>query len=143
MTSGKDLTFKAVTRFHRALYDLSKGRIAGSGGGMPVVKLTTVGRKSGERRVTMLTTPLELGANVILVASYGGDDRHPAWYGNLVAHSDVDIQLRGQTRSMRARVADGEERDRLWTQLTAAHANYAGYQTKTTRVLPVVVLEPR
>ena len=143
MTSGKDLTFKAVTRFHRALYDLSKGRIAGSGGGMPVVKLTTVGRKSGERRVTMLTTPLELGANVVLVASYGGNDRHPAWYGNLVAHSDVDIQLRGQTRSMRARVADGEERDRLWTQLTAAHANYAGYQTKTTRVLPVVVLEPR
>ena len=139
---AKDVVAKLVTRFHQLTFDVSKGKVAGKAGGMPVVKLTTVGRKSGQRRSTMLTSPLVEGDNVVLVASFGGDDRNPAWYGNLVANPDVDIVMNGASRKMRARVAEGDERTRLWEALTAEHANYAGYQRKTSRQIPVVVLEP-
>ena len=138
----KDAIFKVVTRFHRAVFDLTKGKITGKAGGMPVVKLTTVGRKSGQQRTTMLTSPLVEGDNVTLVASYGGDDRDPAWFSNLVANPDVEIVMSGSHRQMHARVTDGDERTRLWEALTAKHANYAGYQRKTQRQIPVVVLEP-
>ena len=143
MSTPKDQIFKVVTRLHRAVYDLSKGKLIGKTMGMPVLKLTTIGRKSGDRRTTMLTTPLVEGDDVILVASFGGDDRHPAWYLNLVADPDVEIEIDGSTRPMRARVADGAERKRLWDAVTAAHANYAGYQRRTDREIPVVVLSPR
>ena len=139
----KDAVFKAVTRFHQLVFDVTKGKVTGKGMGMPVLKLTTVGRKSGQRRSTMLTSPLIEGDNVILVASYGGDDRNPMWYSNLVANPDVDLVMNGSTRAMRARVAEGDERTRLWEALAAKHTNYAGYQRKTSRQIPVVVLEPR
>jgi len=139
---AKDAVTKFVTRFHQLTFDLSKGKVAGTVGGMPVVKLTTVGSKSGQRRSTMLTSPLIEGDNVVLVASYGGDDRNPAWYRNLAANPDVEIVMNGARKSMRARVAEGDERTRLWETLTAGHANYAGYQRKTSRQIPVVVLEP-
>ena len=139
----KDVVAKAITGFHRLVFDLSKGQLAGKAGGMPVVKLTTIGRKSGEPRTTMLTSPLVEGDNVMLVASYGGDDRDPQWYSNLVANPDVEVTMSGSSRSMRARVAEGDERTRLWEALTANKARYAGYQRKTSRQIPVVVLEPR
>ena len=139
----KDVVFKAVTRFHQLVFDGTKGKVTSKGMGMPVLKLTTVGRKSGQRRSTMLTSPLIEGDNVILVASYGGDDRNPMWYSNLVANPDVDIVMNGSSKAMRARVAEGDERTRLWEVLAAKHANYAGYQRKTSRQIPVVVLEPR
>jgi deazaflavin-dependent oxidoreductase (nitroreductase family) len=143
MAFPKDAVFKVITGFHRIVFDLSKGKLAGTASGMPVVKLTTIGRKSGQRRSTMLTSPLVEGDNVVLVASYGGDDRDPAWFGNLVANPDVDVVMNGSDKAMRARVAEGVERTRLWEALTAKHTNYAGYQRKTSRQIPVVVLEPR
>jgi deazaflavin-dependent oxidoreductase (nitroreductase family) len=91
----------------------------------------------------MLTSPLVEGDNVVLVASYGADDRDPSWYSNLVANPDVEIVMSGSNRQMQARVTEGDERTRLWEALTAKHANYAGYQRKTQRQIPVVVLEPR
>lgn len=139
----KDAVFKCVTTAHRMVFDVSRGRLLGGAMGMPVVKLTTVGRRSGRRRSTMLTSPLVEGDAVILVASFGGDNRNPAWFGNLVANPDVEIVMRGRTRPMRARVAEGDERTRLWETLTAEHSNYAGYQRRTQRQIPVVVLEPR
>jgi deazaflavin-dependent oxidoreductase (nitroreductase family) len=139
----KDAIFKVITKFHEVVFDLTKGKIAGKASGMPVLKLTTIGRKSGQPRSTMLTTPLQEGDKVVLVASYGGDDRDPMWYANLVANPDVEVVMSGSNRSMRARVAEGDERTRLWETLTAKHANYAGYQRKTSRQIPVVVLEPR
>lgn len=142
MAFPKDAVFKVVTTVHRVVFDLSKGRALGGAAGMPVVKLTTVGRKSGQRRSTMLTAPLIEGENVILVASFGGDDRNPTWFGNLVANPDVEVVMRGSTRQLRARIAEGTERTRLWEELTARHSNYAGYQRKTQRQIPVVVLEP-
>ena len=143
MASSTDIVFKLVTRFHRAVFDVSKGKLLGKASGMPVVKLTTIGRKSGQRRFTMLTSPLVEGDNVVLVASKGGDERNPAWFGNLVANPEVDIVMSGSNRTMRARVTEGDERTRLWEALTAKHANYAGYQRKTEREIPVVLLEPR
>ncbi len=143
MTFPKDAVFKVVTRIHRAVFDLSQGKLAGTASGMPVVKLTTIGRKSGQRRTTMLTSPLVDGDNVVLVASFGGDDRDPAWFGNLVANPEVEVVMSGSTKMMRARVTEGDERTGLWETLTAKHANYAGYQRKTSRQIPVVVLEPR
>jgi deazaflavin-dependent oxidoreductase (nitroreductase family) len=135
--------FKLFTGLHRTVYDLSNGKLAGKAMGMPVLKLTTVGRKSGDRRATMLTAPLVEGDDVILIASFGGDDRNPAWYLNLVAEPDVEIEIEGSKRLMRARVAEGDERARLWGAVTAAHDNYADYQRKTDREIPVVVLSPR
>jgi deazaflavin-dependent oxidoreductase (nitroreductase family) len=140
---AKDVIAKSITTFHRFVFDVSKGKVAGKASGMPVVKLTTTGRKSGQPRTTMLTTPLEEGDSVVLVASYGGDDRDPMWYSNLVANPDVEVVMNGGNRKMRARVAEGDERTRLWETLTAKHANYAGYQRKTSRQIPVVVLEPQ
>ena len=139
----KDVVLKAVTRFHQVVFDVLRGKIIGKASGMPVVKLTTIGRKSGERRATMLTSPLVEGDNVVLVASFGGDDRDPMWYGNLIANPDVEVVMSGTHRTMRARVAEGDERTRLWETLTAKHGNYAGYQRRTSRQIPVVVLEPR
>ena len=139
----KDVIAKAITTFHRSVFDLSKGKVAGKASGMPVLKLTTIGRKSGQRRATMLTSPLLEGDNVMLVASYGGDDRDPMWFSNIVANPDVEVVMNGSTRKMRARIAESDERTRLWEALTAKHANYAGYQRKTSRQIPVVVLEPR
>jgi len=78
----------------------------------------------------------------VLVASYGGDDRNPAWFSNLASNPDVEIVMNGASRKMRARVAEGDERTRMWEALTAEHDNYAGYQRKTSRQIPVVVLEP-
>jgi deazaflavin-dependent oxidoreductase (nitroreductase family) len=143
MAFPKDAVAKAVTGFHRVVFDVSKGKLVGKASGMPVLKLTTVGRKSGQRRSTMLTSPLVQGDNVVLVASYGGDDRHPAWFGNLVANPDVEVVMNGSTRLMHARVTEDVERTRLWEELTAKHANYAGYQRKTSRQIPVVMLEPQ
>ena len=139
----KDAIFKAVTRFHQVVFDVSRGKVIGKASGMPVVKLTTVGRTSGQRRATMLTSPLVEGDNVVLVASFGGDDRDPMWFGNLIANPDVEVVMSGTHRTMRARVAEGDERTRLWETLTAKHGNYAGYQRRTSRQIPVVVLEPR
>jgi deazaflavin-dependent oxidoreductase (nitroreductase family) len=110
---------------------------------MPMLELTTVGRTSGEKRSTMLSSPLQLGSTVVVVASRGGDDRHPAWYLNLVNEPRVEVVLRGDPpRPMTARVATPAERADLWPRITADHPNYAAYQTKTDREIPVVLLEP-
>ena len=110
---------------------------------MPVLELTTVGRKSGQPRTVMLTSPLQEGQTIVVVASRGGDDQHPAWFLNLRDHPEVEVVYQGQpARKMVARVADEAERARLWPRVVADHKNYAGYQTKTDRQIPLVLLEP-
>jgi deazaflavin-dependent oxidoreductase (nitroreductase family) len=91
----------------------------------------------------MLTSPLQEGTTIIVVASRGGDDSHPAWFLNLRDNPDVEVALHGKPKQrMRARIASPEERARLWPRVTADHKNYAGYQTKTEREIPLVLLEP-
>jgi deazaflavin-dependent oxidoreductase (nitroreductase family) len=142
MNGIKDQLAKAVNVLHRTIFTATRGRIGGRGLGMPVVMLTTTGRKSGQQRTTMLTSPLQEDGKVVLVASYGGDDRHPAWFLNLRENPDVELTMDGSKRRMRAHVASPEERAELWPRVTKDHANYAGYQRRTEREIPLVVLEP-
>ena len=138
-----DFQLKTMNAIHRGVLAVSGGRLGWRAGGMPVVELTTTGRKSGQPRTVMLTSPLQQGDSIVIVASRGGDDHHPAWYLNLRDHPDVDVAYAGgPKRSMRARVASPEERTAMWPQVTAKYKGYANYQTKTDREIPLVVLEP-
>lgn len=139
----RDLGGRVMNRTHRAVQALTGGRVGWRAFGMPVVELTTIGRKSGQPRKTMLTTPVHDERRVVLVASYGGDDRHPAWFLNLRDHPDVEITMDGERRPMRARVATGEERADLWPRIVETYKGYGEYQTRTEREIPVVLLEPR
>ncbi|MFF1614016.1 nitroreductase/quinone reductase family protein [Amycolatopsis sp. NPDC058278] len=138
-----DFVLKTMNTVHRGLIKLTGGRV-GWQVAMPVLELTTVGRKSGQPRSVLLTSPHQEGDAVVVVASRGGDDTHPAWFLNLRDNPDVEVSLKGgPKRPMRARVAGAEERARLWPKITADFKNYAQYQTKTEREIPLVFLEPR
>jgi deazaflavin-dependent oxidoreductase (nitroreductase family) len=138
-----DLVLKGMNIVHRGIIALSFGKLGWRGLGMPVLELTTTGRRSGEPRSVMLTTPLRQGDEVVIVASRGGDDQHPAWFLNLRDDPHVQVALGGgPRRPMVARIAEGDERQRLWAELSTAHTNYAGYQRRTDREIPVVVLSP-
>ena len=139
----KDALHKASTAIHRAIFNASKGRIFGKAFGMPVVELVTTGRMSGKERSTMLAVPIADGDRLVLVASFGGDDRHPAWYLNLKANPEVRATTAGSTRTMIARIATEEERARLWPRITSVFDGYARYQERTERPIPVVILEPK
>jgi len=135
---------KTANALHRALVKVTFGRLGWQAGPMPVVELTTTGRKSGQPRSVMLTSPVQEGDTWVVVASRGGDDQHPAWYLNLRDHPEVEVSLQGKVKQpMRARIATPEERARLWPQVTTVHKGYAGYQEKTEREIPLVLLEPR
>jgi deazaflavin-dependent oxidoreductase (nitroreductase family) len=138
-----DLNLKLMNGMHRVVLAVSFGHFGWSALGMPVLELTTIGRKSGQPRSVMLTSPWHDGDTYAIVASRGGDDINPAWFLNLRDNPEVEVSMRGKKQPMHARVADAEERDRLWPIITADHKNYAGYQTKTDREIPVVLLEPR
>lgn len=140
--NAKDAAAKVVTGFHRVVFRATKGRVAGRMFSMPVVLLTTTGRKSGRRRETMLTSPVQEDGRVVLVASYGGDARHPTWFLNLRDDPDVEIVMAGERRRMKARVADPEEKSRLWNQIVERYRGYGQYQKRTDRDIPVVILEP-
>ncbi|HEU5151191.1 MAG TPA: nitroreductase family deazaflavin-dependent oxidoreductase [Iamia sp.] len=138
-----DLGMKGMNVSHRAVLKVSGGRLLTAPFGMPTVELHTTGRKTGQRRSTLLTAPVREDGRVVLVASKGGDDRDPLWYRNLVADPEVELTIDGVTTPMRARTATPEERAELWPRITAAYKGYAGYQKRTTREIPVVICEPR
>jgi deazaflavin-dependent oxidoreductase (nitroreductase family) len=138
-----DLQLKVMNTVHRGLLKISGGRLGWRAGGMPVLELTTTGRKSGQPRTVMLTSPVQEGDAIVIVASRGGDDHHPAWFLNLRDHPDVDVAYAGKPKQpMRARVATPQERDALWPKVTATYKGYGSYQTKTDREIPLVMLEP-
>lgn len=137
-----ELVQKLVTGLHRTVFRASNGRFLNRGSGMPVLMLTTTGRKSGQPRTTMLTSPLRDGDRIMLVASNGGNERDPAWLLNLRDDPNVEVTMDGNTTPMTAHIADPDEKAQLWPRIVADHGNYAGYQTKTDRDIPVVVLEP-
>jgi deazaflavin-dependent oxidoreductase (nitroreductase family) len=139
----KDAFYKVGTGIHRAIFNVSKGRIFGKAFGMPLVELVTIGRRSGKERSTMLAVPIVDGERLVLVASFGGDDRHPEWYLNLHANPEARATIAGLTRTMIARVATEEERVELWPQITSVFEGYARYQKRTERPIPVVILEPK
>jgi deazaflavin-dependent oxidoreductase (nitroreductase family) len=139
-----DAMFKTVNAAHRAAVKLTGGRFGWKAAGMPVVELTTTGRKSGAPRTVMLTSPIQDGDRFVVVASRGGEPQHPAWFLNLRDEPNVEVSLKGGAkRPMLARVATPEERAELWPRVVAKYKGYGGYQTKTDREIPLVFVEPR
>lgn len=138
----KDVVVRTVTAAHIEVFRRTKGRVGGSLFGMPTLLVTTTGRKTGKPRTTMLTTPVQDGDTVVLVASYGGDSRHPRWFLNLRDNPDVELTMDGRVRPMMARVAAAEEKEQLWPRVVAAYRGYGQYQKRTDRDIPLVVLEP-
>jgi deazaflavin-dependent oxidoreductase (nitroreductase family) len=140
----KDFGWKAMNAVHRSMLKASRGRFGWQVARMPTLLLTTIGRRSGKPHSVMLTSPVREGDTLVVVASRGGADHHPAWFLNLRDNPDVEVKVQGEaTRPMRARVADADERARLWPQVTAKYEGYAGYQSKTDREIPLVLLDPR
>ncbi len=103
--------------------------------------LTTIGRKSGKKRSLPLIYK-KVGSNYVIAGSKGGADAHPVWYLNLVANPEVEIQVRRDVMRARARTATGVEREALWKEMVEVLPQYDEYQSKTSRQIPVVVLEP-
>jgi deazaflavin-dependent oxidoreductase (nitroreductase family) len=141
--SVTDIGFKVLGATHRAVLRLPLGNHLKTGFGMPFVELHTLGRKSGQPRVTILTAPIHDDHRVVLVASKGGDDRDPQWYRNLTVNPDVEIHIDGQVRRLRARTASPQEKEEIWPQILRVYRGYGSYQKRTGRDIPVVICEPR
>lgn len=109
-------------------------------GSYPTLLLTTRGRKSGLKRRTALIYGRD-GDNYVIVASRGGHPKHPAWYLNLLENPEAEVQVQAEKFTAVARVAQGAEKARLWQMMNAVYPPYDSYQAKTTRAIPVVVLE--
>ena len=129
---------------HRSLLKVSGGRIGRTLGNMPVYKVTTIGRTSGQPRTVMLTAPIRDGDSYVFVASKGGDDRDPDWYRNMVANPEITIEPADGSDpvSLVARTVSAEEKAEMWPEIVAAYKGYGGYQRKTERDIPVVLASP-
>ena len=136
-----DRTLKTMNAVHRIILGVTRGKAGWTAGNMPVLELTTIGRKSGEPRSCLLTSPLQENGEIVIVASRGGDDHHPAWYLNLLETPQVQVSYKGAPHKiMTARTANSEERARMWPIVAGAYKGYAGYQEKTSREIPLVIL---
>jgi deazaflavin-dependent oxidoreductase (nitroreductase family) len=135
-----EASIRAASRVNVRLYRWSHGRLGGRIGKAPILLLTTRGRRSGAPSTTPLLY-LADGSELVVVASYGGHPRHPAWYLNLAAHPQVGVQIGGERFRAAARTATPEERARLWPRLVEMYGPYDSYQAKTSREIPVVVLK--
>ena len=138
-STGFRIAMKVLGGIHRWLYRVSSGKWGQTFFGSPILLLTTIGRRTGRPRTWPLTY-LPEGDRFIVIASNGGQPNHPAWYLNLRANPQVSVQLGDRTRVMIAQTAEGDERTRLWSRVVEEYPAYAGYQQKTDRQIPVVVL---
>ncbi|EME23915.1 nitroreductase family deazaflavin-dependent oxidoreductase [Rhodococcus triatomae] len=136
---------KWMSKWNVTAYRATGGRLGGkwrvgsaARNGLPICLLTTTGRKSGQPRISPLLF-LEDGDRVVLVASQGGQPKHPMWYLNLKADPNVTVQIRSQVRALTATVADDDERAELWPKLVAMYPEFDDYQSWTERKIPVVV----
>lgn len=125
---------------HVRRYRETDGEVGYLWNGAPALILTTTGRTSGQPRDSALIFGAD-GDDCVIVASMGGAPTHPQWYRNLVANPEVQVQVKGERFTARARTAEGDERERLWQLMTGIWPNYDQYQERTDRVIPVVVLE--
>lgn len=129
----------AANTIHNGLYRLSHGRFGGKVQGTTVLLLTTTGRKTGRRR-TVPVSYLDQGDHLLIVGSVGGMPWNPGWYFNVRANQRVTVEVRGERREMVAKVAEGEERTRLWARMVGAYPLFDNYQRKARRQIPVVSL---
>jgi deazaflavin-dependent oxidoreductase (nitroreductase family) len=136
------IAMRIMSRTQVWLYRASGGKLASTFRGGPICLLTVTGRKTGKGR----TLPLMYaphGDDVLLVASQGGMDIHPLWYHNLVANPEIEIQVGGENRPMRARRATPEEKRELWPTVVAVYPDFEAYQRRTERDIPLMICSPR
>ena len=131
--------WQLVGRVHGAIYRASGGRVGARLAGIPMLLLTTVGRRSGHRR-TLPLAYLADGDDLVVVASNGGSDRHPAWWLNLQRNPEAEVQLAAERWRVNAQLATPEERARLWPELVRGNPAWGSYEKKTAREIPVVIL---
>ena len=134
---------RPLIHVHVLAYRATRGRFGRNMRGTPpMLLLEHTGAKSGVRR----TSPLGYirdGENLVVVASKGGHPRNPSWFHNLRVHPDVTVQVGARRLPVRARVAQAPERARLWPAVLEAYGGYGDYQRRTSREIPLVILEPR
>jgi len=132
-----------VVTSHIALYKATGGLVGRWIPGIgQMLLLDHVGAKSGRKRTTPLLY-IEDGDNLVIIASKGGHPRNPAWFHNLRANPETTVQVGSERRSVRARVANPDERARLWPRAVETYGGYADYQRRTDREIPLVILERR
>ena len=132
---------KRIGKIHTWLYEKTGGLIGSRLDGMDVLLLTTLGHRSGQLRCVPLPC-FRVGGRTIVVASFGGNPKDPAWIANIKKQPEVKVQ-RGRKRwEARARISEGAERAEIWKGLTDEFPRYANYQTLTERLIPLVVIEP-
>ena len=141
MAPNNRLFISTAARLNTLVFRMTGGVLGSRFGRAQILLLSTIGRKSGRPRTTPLIY-IEDGRNVVVVASNGGDDRDPLWWRNLKAEPRATVQIRRETRRVRAAQATAEEKARLWPLLTRVYPNYDVYTTRTAREIPVVVLSP-
>ena len=137
----RDRVLRLRSRLHGTIFSVSNGRLLRRWGGLPVVLLTTTGRRTGLARRTILVSPVQDGDRFVLVASNGGSPRHPNWYLNIQHDPRADIVTAAGRSRVVARTATAAEKERLWPRITARSPSYSRYQARTDRSIPVVVLE--
>jgi deazaflavin-dependent oxidoreductase (nitroreductase family) len=133
---------KISTKLHVAIFRRTGGRVMGNFDGAPLLVLQHRGAKSGQLRNTPIIF-LGDGPNLVVVASMGGQEKNPAWFHNLIAHPDAEVEIGADRRPVRARRATQAEAEALWPRLTAMWPAWDTYKTRTDREFPVFVLEPR
>ena len=137
-SAGTDITL--LGEEHVRVYRETNGETGYLWNGAPTLLVTSIGRKSGQPR----TIPIiyrQVGDKQVIIASKGGSASHPAWYLNVCDNPEVEVQIKGEVFKARARTAESPEREALWAEAVAGWPNYDLYQSRTTRVIPVVVLE--
>ena len=140
-----DPVMRGFNKVHQSIFRRTRGRIGASMGGTKIVGLTTIGRKSGARRTSMVGAPIIEDDMVVVVASYMAGPTHPQWYLNLLANPKVEVTIKKETRPYLAREADGPELDDLKQRIAAASwmAKYTDRaEARVDRRFPVIVLEP-
>ena len=139
MKRFKPRTIRLIARLHAWLWRLTRGRFVDAAGAAPFLLLTTKGRKTGRLRTTPVLY-LEEGRDLIVVASFGGNDIHPAWYLNLKECPEAEVMIRGERRRVTAREITSEEKKLIWPRLVKSYPQFDVYQQRTSREIPVMRL---
>jgi deazaflavin-dependent oxidoreductase (nitroreductase family) len=137
----KDRTVRTLSSLHKAVFELTRGRVGGRLVDNDMLLLTTAGARTGKDHTVPLLF-LRHGESFVVIASYGGRDDHPQWYKNLVATPVATVQRASKPIEVAARTASGKERSQLWREVVRAYDQYRAYQSRTEREIPIVVLEP-
>ena len=132
---------KAANGLHVSLYRISSGKLANKVANLPVLLLTTYGRKSGKPHTNPVVY-VQDGPDYLVSASAGGMDQHPGWYRNLKEHPEAKIQIGGRAYNVKSVITTGEERKRLYEKFKAASSNFVKYEQGTSREIPVIRLKP-